>query len=55
MEETKENLPITTDTSQKFDHKTFVEKSRVLILNMKKQPDELIEIQVVQSIKYFEK
>ena len=52
LEETRGNLEIITDTSKKFDLEINKEKNNILILNMKEQPDELMGIQVVQSIKH---
>ena len=50
LEETRGNLEIITGTSKKFGLEINKEKNN--ILNMKEQPNELMGIQVVQSIKY---
>ena len=52
LEEARENLEIITNTSREFGLEINREKSNILIFNMKEQPDELMGIQVVQSIKY---
>ena len=52
LEEARENLEIITNTSREFDLEINREKSNISIFNMKEQPDELMGIQVVQSIKY---
>ena len=52
LEETRGNLEIITDTRKTFGLEINKEKNNILILNMKEQPDELMGIQVVQSIKY---
>ena len=51
LEEARENLEITTNTSREFGLEINREKSNILIFNMKEQPDELMGIQVVPSIK----
>ena len=51
LEEARENLEIITNTSREFGLEINREKSNILIFNMKEQPDELMGIQVVQSIK----
>ena len=52
LEEAREILKIITDKSRNFGLEINREKSNILIFNMKEQPDELMGIQVVQSIKY---
>ena len=52
LEEAKENLDIITDVSREFGLEINIEKSNVLIFNLKDQPEYLGNIKVVQKVKY---
>ena len=52
LEEAKENLDIITDVSREFGLEINIEKSNVLIFNLKDQPEYLGNIKVVPKVKY---
>ena len=52
LKDAKDNLDIITQISKKYGLEIKSEKSCVMIFNVRKQPEDLYKIKVVQKMKY---